>query len=76
MEMKDKKLATEVAEERMSMIAPLLSQYMDGGQVAQIRQEICERNQISQRTLERYLSAYLSGGLKSWSWREKRNLDF
>ena len=61
-EMKDKKLATEVAEERMSMIAPLLSQYMDGGQVAQIRQEICERNQISQRTLERYLSAYLSGG--------------
>lgn len=35
MEMKDKKLATEVAEERMSMIAPLLSQYMDGGQVAQ-----------------------------------------
>lgn len=62
MEMKDKKLATEVAEERMSMIAPLLSQYMDGGQVAQIRQEICERNQISQRTLERYLSAYLSGG--------------
>lgn len=26
------------------------------------RQEICERNQISQRTLERYLSAYLSGG--------------
>ena len=91
MEMKDKKLATEVAEERMSMIAPLLSQYMDGGQVAQIRQEICERNQISQRTLERYLSAYLtkpssSAGnspaevsrplLKSWSWREKRNLDF
>ena len=61
MEMKDKKLATEVAEERMSMIAPLLSQYMDGGQVAQIRQEICERNQISQRTLERYLSAYPSG---------------
>ena len=52
MEMKDKKLATEVAEERMSMIAPLLSQYMDGGQVAQIRQEICERNQISQRTLD------------------------
>ena len=29
---------------------------MDGGQVAQLQQEICERSQISQRTLERYLS--------------------
>ena len=64
MEMKDKKLATEIAEERMSMIAPLLSQHVDS-QVAQLRQEICERNQISQRTLKRYLSAYLSGGFEA-----------
>ena len=27
-----------------------------------IRAEICERNQISQRTLERYLTSYLKGG--------------
>ena len=60
MEMKNRKLATEIAEERMSIIAPLLSQHMDSSQVAQLRREICERSQISQRTLERYLSAYLN----------------
>ena len=43
MEMKDRKLATEIAEERMSIIAPLLSQHMDSSQVAQLRREICER---------------------------------
>ena len=52
MEMKNRKLAAEIAEERMSMIAPLLSQNMDSRRVEQLRQEICERNQISQRTLE------------------------
>ena len=62
MEMKNRKLATEIAEERMSIIAPLLSQHMDSSQVAQ--REICERSQISQRTLERYLSAYLNGGFE------------
>lgn len=64
MEMKNRKLATEIAEERMSIIAPLLSQHMDSSQVAQLRREICERSQISQRTLERYLSAYLNGGFE------------
>ena len=64
MEMKDRKLATEIAEERMSIIAPLLSQHMDSGQAAQLRQEICERSQISPRTLERYLSAYLNSGFE------------
>ena len=44
MEMKDRKLATEIAEERMSIIAPLLSQHMDSSQVAQLRREICERS--------------------------------
>lgn len=64
MEMKNRKLATEIAEERMSIIAPLLSQHMDSSQVAQLRREICERSQISQRTLEQYLSAYLNGGFE------------
>ena len=47
------------------MIAPLLSQNMDSRRVEQLRQEICERNQISQRTLERYLCAYLNGGFEA-----------
>ena len=53
MDMKDQKLATEIAEERMTLIAPLLSQNLDKDSVRLIRAEICERNQISQRTLER-----------------------
>ncbi len=62
MDMKDQKLATEIAEERMTLIAPLLSQNLDKDSVRLIRAEICERNQISQRTLERYLTSYLKGG--------------
>ncbi len=37
MEMKNRKLAAEIAEERMSMIAPLLSQNMDSRRVEQLR---------------------------------------
>ena len=47
MDMKDQKLATEIAEERMTLIAPLLSQNLDKDSVRLIRSEICERNQIS-----------------------------
>ena len=36
MEMKNRKLAAEIAEERMSMIAPLLSQNMDSRRVEQL----------------------------------------
>ncbi len=65
MDMKDQKLATEIAEERMTLIAPLLSQNLDKDSVRLIRSEICERNQISPRTLERYLSSYLRGGFEA-----------
>ena len=88
MDMKDQKLATEIAEERMTLIAPLLSQNLDKDSVRLIRAEICERNQISQRTLERYLTSYLKGGyagsspvevsrplLKFLNWRGKQSPD-
>ncbi len=64
MEMKNRKLAAEIAEERMSMIAPLLSQNMDSRRVESYDRRY-ERNQISQRTLERYLCAYLNGGFEA-----------
>ena len=72
MEMKDQKLATEIAEDRMALIAPLLSQNMDKDAVKAIRTEICERNQISSRTLERYLSAYLNGGFEALKPQSRR----
>ena len=37
MDMKDQKLATEIAEERMTLIAPLLSQNLDKDSVRLIR---------------------------------------
>ena len=43
MAMKNRKLAAEIAEERMSMIAPLLSQNMDSRRVEQLRQDVYKR---------------------------------
>ena len=75
MDMKDQKLATEIAEERMTLIAPLLSQNLDKDSVRLIRAEICERNQISQRTLERYLTSYLKGGFDALKPQSRSAID-
>ena len=61
-EMKDKKKAAEIAESRMSMIAPLLAPGQDKDTVRNLRETIAETHLVSQRTLDRYLHAYHSEG--------------
>lgn len=56
--MKNTKKANAVAEERMAMIAPLLSPGLDKDSVRRLRECIAEANQVSQRSLDRYLQAY------------------
>ena len=62
MEMKDKNKAKAIADERMRLIAPLLSPALDCAQIKQLKEELSKANGISQRTLERYCKQYLEGG--------------
>jgi len=65
MDMKDQRLAAAIAEERMKLIAPLLSPHLDRATMTQLRIEIGDTYQISTRTIERYCKQYLEGGFEA-----------
>lgn len=60
--MKNIKKAHETAEARMAIIAPLLAPGLDKDTVRKLRETIAETNQVSQRSLDRYLRAYHNEG--------------
>jgi len=60
--MKDRKKANETAEERMALIAPLLAPGLDKETVRNLRETIVENNDVSQRSLDRYLHSYHNEG--------------
>ncbi len=60
--MKNQKRAEEIAVERMKMLGPLLEEGYDKAKVAKLKQEICEKYGISDRTLRRYLLEYRKSG--------------
>jgi len=61
-QMKDEKKAKAIADERMSFIAPLLTPNLDKAQVRSIRNEIISLHGLSDRTIDRYMKAYLEHG--------------
>lgn len=63
MGMKDQKAAKEIAERRMIIIAPLLSLPMMSDDYYQKRRGISEANEISIRTIQRYVDAYSEFGM-------------
>ena len=63
-EMKNQKLAAAEAEERMKLIAPLLSPGLSREALAEMKQQICEEYRISERTLRRYLQQYREKGFE------------
>ena len=62
--MKDEKKAKSIADERMGLIAPLLAPNLDRAQVNQIKTELRETHGLSNRTIDRYLNAYLENGFE------------
>ena len=60
--MSDSKKAEEIAINRVQMLAPLMEQGLDSAALAQRKQEICEKYEISDRTLRRYLAQYREEG--------------
>ena len=63
MGMKDQKLAKEIAERRMSMIAPLLDAALPLEDYYEKRREISAAYEVSTRTLQRYVNAYSEFGI-------------
>lgn len=59
---KDQNWQDQQALDRYTMIAPLLDESLDPARRSQMRLEISERRQVSQRTLYRYEAAYKAGG--------------
>jgi len=57
-----KQTASETALERHAVISPLLMPNMDESEKRRIRREILERENISERTLRRYIAAYRKTG--------------
>ena len=61
-EMKNKKHADEIAEERLRMIATLLQPDPGGRPFPRLKEDVSERTGVSVRSLERYLAAYNAKG--------------
>lgn len=63
MGMKDQKMAKEIAERRMIMIAPLLDAALPLEDYYEKRREISAAYEVSTRTLQRYVNAYSEFGI-------------
>lgn len=63
MGMKNKQLAKEIAERRMSMIAPLVGALSSQEEYYEKRREISAAYEVSTRTIQRYVDAYNEFGM-------------
>lgn len=52
----------QVATQRMMMIMPLLDEALDPQQLIELKKSICEKHDLSYRTISRYLSVYEAEG--------------
>ena len=60
--MKNKEKAKDIATQRAILLAPLLSDGLDNGEIKEIKERICRETGLSQRTLRRYLKSYRTEG--------------
>jgi len=60
--MRNQRKAEEIAGERIKILSPLPEENLDRAELAKKKREICEKYEISERTLRRYLSQYKKEG--------------
>lgn len=60
--MKNQIKSEETAAYRLKILSPLLEENLDKAQAAEMKREICQKYDISDRTLRRYLSEYRKNG--------------
>jgi transposase InsO family protein len=63
MGMKNQKLAKEIAEQRVIMIAPMLDATLSQEEYYEKRREIASAFEVSTRTIQRYVDAYSENGI-------------
>ena len=69
--MRDQKKAETIAEQRMQLVSPLLTEGLDPAKARQIKMRICEQTGLSERTLRRYLSQYKTDGFSGLKPKDK-----
>lgn len=69
--MRDKRKAEDIAAERLQLISPLLTEAVDSAKIKELKQGICEKTGLSERTLRRYLAAYRAGGFTGLRPKDK-----
>ena len=52
----------DVAAARLQMITPMLDESLDTSQIIELKKKISEENELSYRSISRYLDTYKSGG--------------
>ena len=62
--MKDRQKASEIASNRMQLVAPLLQEHLDASKQRQLRLQISAQTGLSDRTLRRYLERYRTKGFE------------
>lgn len=62
--MKDRQKASEIASNRMQLVAPLLQEDLDASKQRQLRLQISAQTGLSERTLRRYLERYRQKGFE------------
>ena len=67
MDMKNQKLAKEIAEQRVIMIAPLLDTTLSQDEYYDKRRELADTFKVSTRTLQRYVDASNGNGIAGLS---------
>ena len=52
----------DVAAARLQMITPMLDESLDTSQIIELKKKISEENELSYRSISRYLDTYKAGG--------------
>lgn len=59
-----KKNPEDIAAQRMQLITPLLDPALDHQTLVELKKQICQKEELSYRTISRYLDAYLAEGFQ------------
>lgn len=67
----EQRKADETAVQRMQLLSPLTEEGLDEAKARQLREQICERSGLSERTLRRYLASYKAEGFAGLKPKER-----
>jgi len=66
--------ADELATQRFQIIAPLLDGKLDAQELKKLREQICQRNGLSERTIRRYVAQFKKEGFEGLKQKPYRSV--